>query len=172
MTNSRTTKQENSGYLVDTWCFDASKVNSITRYFEVPFLLPLLDFNSVISKPHNSNFLTILLWDHLSVVNREGDAGRQKGTSSLATGQSCSNRFGAWKERRLTQAQVFNLSGPDIVEGNGIRWNRRKGEQSLPDRFHHVRPVRSSLSLPLFVRTIKIRRVIGDCCILISCFVK
>ena len=89
VSDGRTTKQENSEYSVDTSCFDASKVNSSTRYFEVPFLLPLLDFNS---KPHNSNLFTILplSWDHLSVVNRKGNAGRQKlGTSSLATGQPC-----------------------------------------------------------------------------------
>ena len=53
------------------------RLNSSTRYFEILFLLPLLDFNSVISKPQNSNLFTILPRNHLSVVNRKGNAGHQ-----------------------------------------------------------------------------------------------
>ena len=66
----RLNQSEISEYsLVNTRRFELRLIRSnrwISKSNLLPFPLPLLDFNSVISKSHKSKFFPIVPWDHLS----------------------------------------------------------------------------------------------------------
>ena len=122
MPNSRRLKLE-TRYFGTQWTLDVPNwlirsSPAISKSNRFPFVVPLLDFNSVISKPHYSKFFfPIVPWDTcrigLSYRARRKQNGKYipPGTSSLTTGQSCLYMEG----ERISRLPWYTSQEPNVL---------------------------------------------------------